>query len=348
MQRRDLLRAGGLAGLGSLAGCLGLLETRSLSAEPALVENRPAAVYLPTHVEGMQMAGMETEGDYRVGLMFSYPHRFWTVQRDGDGLDTSMVAVTDEDDVHLMVRVLDAETGQVLPDIGVSVEILRDGSLVSQETIYQMLSMRMGYHHGANFGLDGNGTYTVNVSIGGMNLRRLGAFAGRFDRSTTVSVPFEYRRSDRDAIPYRTLDGAGRPGATEAMTMAAMPNATVPTVEALPGRVLGEATSGDARFAASVVERGEGPYLAVWAATPYNRMLVPNMRLSVTGAGADGSLTPTLDPALGYHHGVAVDDPGPDSLTLSVDTPPFVARHEGYETAFLEMPPVELPAAASS
>jgi hypothetical protein len=31
-----------------------------------------------------------------------------------------------------------------------------------------------------------------------------------------------------------------------------------------------------------------------------------------------------------------------DTLELRVTTPPQVARHEGYETAFLEMPPTEL------
>jgi hypothetical protein len=34
-----------------------------------------------------------------------------------------------------------------------------------------------------------------------------------------------------------------------------------------------------------------------------------------------------------------VDDAG-RPVTVSVDSPPFVARHEGYETAFLDMDPM--------
>jgi hypothetical protein len=323
-------------GVASLAGCAGLFETRSVGAAPPLVENRPDAVYTPTHVEGMEMAGTGRRGDYRVAVMYSYPHRFWTVERDGDRLSTAQVEVAPADDVHLMASVWDPETGRVLPDTGLSVEVVRDGDLVTQETIYQMLSMRMGYHHGANFELDGDGTYTVNVSIGGTGIRRMGAFEGRFGESVTVPVEFEYSQATRDEIPFERLDDAGEPGAAEPRAMEMMPNATVPATERVPGRVLGEATSGDARFVASRLDVAGEPYLAVWAATPYNRLLIPNMRLSASGAG---ELAPTLHPDLGYHYGARVDDAG-RPVTVSVDSPPFVARHEGYETAFLDMDPM--------
>ncbi|EJN56997.1 hypothetical protein [Halogranum rubrum] len=41
----------GSTSLAGLAGCAGLFETRSELAPP-LVENRPDAVYYPTHYEG--------------------------------------------------------------------------------------------------------------------------------------------------------------------------------------------------------------------------------------------------------------------------------------------------------
>jgi arylsulfatase A-like enzyme len=53
----------------------------------------------------------------------------------------------------------------------------------------------------------------------------------------------------------------------------------------------------------------------------------------------------TLDPGLGYHYGAALGDTAVESgddLTLEVPTPPQVARHEGYETAFVDMAPVEV------
>jgi hypothetical protein len=56
----------------------------------------------------------------------------------------------------------------------------------------------------------------------------------------------------------------------------------------------------------------------------------------------DDTLTRTLDPDLGFHYGAPVALESGDEVTLSVSTPPQVARHEGYERAFLEMPDVTL------
>ena len=36
--------------------------------------------------------------------------------------------------------------------------------------------------------------------------------------------------------------------------------------------------------------------------------------------------------------GVVKSDSETDELTITVDSPPQTARHEGYETAFLDMP----------
>jgi len=55
-------------------------------------------------------------------------------------------------------------------------------------------------------------------------------------------------------------------------------------------------------------------------------------------------LTRTLDPELGYHYGAALPESlaSGDELTLTVDTPPQLARHEGYERAFLQMDPAAI------
>ncbi|MEF8840161.1 MAG: iron transporter [Haloarculaceae archaeon] len=356
MRRRHYLGGLGIAGVAGLAGCAGLVETRSVASAPPVLEDRPDAVYFPTHVEGMEMAGRgeSEDGEYAFALMYSYPHRFWNV----NGSDVSMTEIEDGDDVHLMATVWDPETRTVLPETGLSLEITRDGELVSEEVIYPMLSQPMGFHYGANFGLDGDGTYTVRVSVGGVSTRKTGAFVDRFVDPASADVPFEYARSARDELTFRnTPDRAGSPEAIEPMEMMA-PNAVAPTEPDLPGEVLATGTTGDAVLVVGRLDAppegveggGDGEYLYVSARTPYNRMVVPAM--SVTGTLSrsgetvfEGELVRTLDPGLGYHYGAAL--PGTtvesgDEFVLRVPTPPQVARHEGYETAFLEMPPVEV------
>jgi hypothetical protein len=355
MKRRDYLAGVGAVGAAGLAGCTGLIETRSVVTAPPVLEDRPDAVYFPTHVEGMSMAGMGKSegGEYAFGLMYSYPHRFWNV----NGRSVSRTDVEDGDDVHLMATVWDPETGTVLPEAGVSVEISRDGDLVSQEVIYPMLSQPMGFHYGANFGLDGDGEYTVTVSVGGVSTRRTGAFEGRFAEPASADLAFDYARSARDEIAYEnTPDRAGSAAAVDPMEMEMMPDSVAPAEGDLPGDVLGTTTTGDAVFVVgrlptppAGVDAGEdASYLYASARTPYNRMVIPAMAVEATlardGEGVfEGGLVRTLDPEIGYHYGAAV--PGVESgdeLALRVPTPPQVARHEGYETAFLEMPPAEV------
>lgn len=56
----------------------------------------------------------------------------------------------------------------------------------------------------------------------------------------------------------------------------------------------------------------------------------------------DGRLQPTIDHELKYHYGTAVKSiKSGDTLTITVDAPPQVARHEGYE-AFIKMPAMQL------
>jgi hypothetical protein len=341
MNRRTFLRAGAGLGALSLAGCAGLLESRSTGNAP-VPENRPDGIYVPGHVEGMEMVDTGQSGDSAAGLMYSYAHRFWTVT--GDTVERT--SIEDGDDVHLMASVWDPETRTVLPETGLSLEIRRDGSLVSEEVIYPMLSQPMGFHYGANFGLEGDGTYTVRLSIGGVSTRRTGAFRGRFGEPTTIDIPFEYSQSARDEISYEVLDRGGERGSVDPREMGMMPDAFAPAVEDLPGQVLGSGRSDDAVLVATVLKDppagvdGEGTYLAVSARTRYNRMVIPAMGLAGTltrdgGPIFDGRLTRTLDPDLGYHYGAVVGSvESGDELTLSVTTQPQTARHEGYETAF--------------
>jgi hypothetical protein len=341
MRRRAFLGAAGASLSTSLAGCTAagdLLETTN-SRAPPLVENRPDAVYYPTHVEGMKVAGTGTADDLRVALFYSYPHRFWTVKKEDGEYVTRITEVDRDDAVHLMALPWDPETNAVVPDTGLSLEIARDGELVSQEVIYPMLSQRMGAHYGANFPLDGDGTYTVTVSVGGVSLARFGAYEGKFGDAASTDVAFEFSESTLNEIPYRLLEEkAGRRGAVAPMTMDGVPVGRAP--KSLPGESLGTGTAGDVVFRGTVAAAdrfGDDPYLAVSPRTPHNRLVVSGMSVSARVDGAKRSLKPGLDPELGFHYGASVEGLSNDAdVRVAVDVPPQVARHEGYETAFLD------------
>jgi hypothetical protein len=156
-------------------------------------------------------------------------------------------------------------------------------------------------------------------------------------------------------VTVRELDAYGQRGAVKPMDMG-MPQALAPTEAELPGRVVGTATSDDAQLLTTILEAppdgvdGDGPYLVVSARTPYNRIVLPAMGLEATlSRGGEtvfqGDLTRTLDPDLDYHYGAALGDAtveSGDELTLTPTFPPQVARHEGYERAFIEMGPATL------
>ncbi|MFB6129039.1 MAG: hypothetical protein ABEJ47_04670 [Halorhabdus sp.] len=361
MFRREFLATGTAAGAVALAGC-GSLESRAIDVPP-VPDDRPDAIYVPGHVEGMAMVGTATVGGYAVGVFYSYPHRFWTVT----GSDRTRTSIEDDDSVHLMATVWDPETGIVLPEVGVSAAIRRDGSFVTQETIYAMLSGPMGVHHGANVAGLEEGDYEVAVTVGATTSRRTGAFAGRFDEPATATVAFTFDRSAMREIRFERLEEGGTRGALEPVSMDGVPTGVAPAAEELPGETT-SATAGDVRYVATVLDppagvSGAGPYLAVSPRTRYNGYVLPRMGLSVTqdrgGTTAERSLTRTIDPALGYHYGTTlpreVDQRETSerasggaasreggTVSITVETPPQVARHEGYETAFFDVPTATL------
>jgi hypothetical protein len=334
MDRRAYLGTVGAAGLAGLAGCVaGAFETTNDRA-PAVLADRPDAVYLPTHREGMVVVGRDAAADLTVAVTYSYPHRFWTVERGEDGWTTARTEVTRDDAVHLMAVPFHEPTGTVVPNVGLSAEVTRDGSLVGQEVVYPMLSQRMGVHYGANVPLPGDGSYEVTVSVGGTTDERFGAFAGLFGDPATATVAFDYSEAERNEIGFERFDDrAGEAAAVPTTSMSTLPTSRVP--DPLPGDRVAEGSLGDARFVATRLDadRFGGPYLAVSARTPYNRLPVPGFGLSATVGGERVRLRPGLDPRVGFHYGAPVEATG--DLSLAVDVPAQVARHEGYETAFL-------------
>jgi hypothetical protein len=353
MNRRTFLRASAAAtGVTTLSGCLsGLFDTRPALAPP-LVENRPDAVYYPTHIEGMDMVEMTNAKWYTCALTYSYSHRFWIVT----GQNRKKVTIQPEDSVHLMPSIWDRETKLVPPNANLSVDITQNGESVVKKSLWPMLSQNMGYHFGDNVALPGDGTYTVTVRIGPMQTRRTGRLQNQFGEPASVTFTFDYSKQQRNEIMYKDIPTSkqGQKGAVDPTHMKKIPLAQVPPKAEFPGRIIGEASSGDGVFVVTVLDEppagidATGPYLAVSARTPYNRYPLPFMSLKATlthgqSTVFDGWLTPTLDHALHYHYGATVKRIRPgDTLRLTVGTPPQVARHEGYETAFFKMPPMKL------
>ncbi|WP_227356858.1 DUF7350 domain-containing protein [Haladaptatus salinisoli] len=345
MNRRRFLQTAGVTGAAALAGCSGMFQTRTLPNEPPMVKNRPDAVYYPTHVEGMEMAGMAKQGRYRLALFYSFPHRFW-LMGGGTAKQQEKVTVQESDDLHLMASVWDAKTKTVLPAGDVRIELSK-GDWSATRTMWPMLSQNMGFHFGDNMSLDGDGTYAAEIRVAGLSVRRTGALAGQFGSGATLSTKFEFTQDKLDELSFKRLDDKkGKKGAVPAMEME-MPMSRVPPKKDLPGRFVGEKSSGDAKFLVAAVSDtplANDTYLLVSPRTPYRRYPIPMMSLSAKlrrgGKSVfDGALQPTLDPDIGYHYGANVKGvESGDELTVLVDSPPQVSRHEGYETAFLSMP----------
>ncbi|MFB6195573.1 MAG: iron transporter [Haloplanus sp.] len=349
MDRRRFLRTGAGLASGLLAGCLGF-ETQSAWRDPPLVEDRPDAVYYPAIVEGMGVYGTATADGVAFALMHSFPHRFWTLT----GTNRTKVVVRPDDSLHLMASVWDRESGTVLP-VDIAAEIRTAEGRVTSTNLWPMLSPTMGFHYGDNVALPGDGEYEVTLRIGPLQAARTEPFEGRFTGARSVTMAFSFRASETYDLPVRRLgEKAGTRGTVDLMEMGPVPAPVVPPKAELPGRLVGEASSGDATFLVTVVEGdsrfgdADGPSLLVSPRTPYNRVMLPRMTLSGTVSRGErtvfrGPLRASLDPEIGCFYGSAVPElRSGDRVRIGIETPPQIARHDGYETAFIDMPPVEM------
>ncbi|MDS0223427.1 iron transporter [Haloarcula sp. S1AR25-5A] len=352
MNRRTFLKQGtALSGGLVLSGCLGRLgfETQSAWRDPPLVEDRPDAVYYPAIIEGMGMYGTTTAGDLGFALMHSFPHRFWNLT----GSRKTKVIVQSDDSVHLMASVWDTETETILP-VDVSVEISNSDGRVSSTNLWPMISPNMGFHYGDNIALPGEGKYDVTLQVGPLQTARTSPFDGRFTEGQAATMQFTFDTAETYNLEIRRLgEKAGIRGTVDLMEMEMIPEPVVPTKSELPGRLLHEGKSGDATILVALVDGdhrfsdSDGPFLIVSPRTPYNRVMLPRMALSATlnrggDAIAQGTLQASLDPDLGSFYGMGLDElETDDTVRITVETPPQLARHDGYETAFLDMEPIE-------
>jgi len=379
MRRRELL--GGLAGVATVAqtGCLGRLDRETTWRD--LVVNRPDAVYVPAKYDGMVTYGVTETDEYRVSLSGTVPHPFFTVT----GTETNQANVYTTDSAHLMVDVRDRGTGRAIPT-NVSLALSRGGETAEERVLWPMLSQRMGFHYGDTLSLPDEGRYRARIGVDPVAAGRVGAFADRFTERAEIDLEIEFSEGEIDDLECVLIDvdRRGRRGALPPMdhddgsddgdhsghdgghdghgdwnghddhdhgTEHVSPPEGLLSVSSLPGEVIGVAESGDARFAATVVEEspmtGSAPYLAVSPRTPHNGYPLPTMALSARvrddgDVRFAGVLPKAVAPEMGIHYGAEV--PGIDrgsEVRITVDAPPQLARHEGYETAFLGMEPVE-------
>ncbi|MDZ7850820.1 MAG: iron transporter [Halodesulfurarchaeum sp.] len=352
MRRRSFLRSSAaITGTTLLSGCLGRLgfETQSVWRDPPLVTDRPAAVYYPEIVEGMGMYGTTTDGDVGFAVMHSYPHRFWNVT----GSRRSKVVVRPDDSIHLMATVWDLQTETILP-VDVSTEISStDGDSISTN-LWPMISPTMGFHYGDNIPLPGEKRYEITFHVGPLQAHLTEPFRGRFTEPRSASMEFSFDTSETYNLEIRRLNElAGTRGTVDLEEMNGVPSPVAPKPEALPGRVLDESQSGDATILTGLLvgqnrfRTNDGPFLYVSPRTPYNSVILPRMGLSATikrdeTTRFEKPLQASLDPELGPFYGVSLQEiRRGETVRISVDTPPQLARHDGYETAFIEMDSIE-------
>jgi len=292
----------------------------------------------------MAMIGMQEVGGRMVALMYSFAHRFWTVTGEVTEISSSRAATsTPWPASGTPTR---GRCCRSTPGWGSE---LTKGDWSAERAPWTMLSQNMGFHYGDNMALDGEGTYTVTVETGAVGTERVGDFADSFGESATAEFAWEYTEAARDEIAFRTLDDAGDLGRLDPMEMD-MPLSVAPSAEESPGQVFGSAEAGDVEFVAAVASAEDGDALVVSPRTRYNGYVLPAMSLSATldrdGSTAfDDILTAAVGPDLGYHYRASVDavESG-DELRITTDSGPQVSRHEGYETAFTDVPDVSITA----
>ncbi|QRV15564.1 iron transporter [Haloterrigena salifodinae] len=352
MRRRTALSTGGALLAGLSAGCL---ETfRREDAWRELVVDPPEGVYVPPHADGMVTYGTATAGGREIALLATRPHSFWIVA----DAERNRADIRSRHDVHLMVTVRDTETGTFVPaSVRTAIRTRNDGTDASDDTatvdersLWPMLSQRMGPHYGDNVPLEGDGQYTATIRIGATTTDTIGGVADGLGAETSAEIDFAFETDAIDDIERRLIDkdeGRGEADALEPMDHAVgAENSDKRDRES--AAILGRATSGDIEYAATLLDadraRTDRPALAVTARTAHNAYPLPFASLSaaVSRGGdrvASAHLEETIDAMLGHCYRTAVDPSlldGGDGLAIDLETPPQVARHEGYETAFLE------------
>ncbi|ELY94934.1 hypothetical protein C482_17713 [Natrialba chahannaoensis JCM 10990] len=366
MRRRDALAAGGsLVGTLSTmltAGCLDFETLRREDAWRELIVDPPGGIYVPPKIDGILEYDSETESGLEISLSAMRPHSFWT----GAGTERARADLRSHHTLHLMASVRDAESEVAVPTtVTTRIEHADSGDstdspdatdtantaadTVDQRTPWPMRSQRMGFHYGDNISLPGEGTYKATIRLDPPTIHLADEFADRIDQPVTITIQFEYNPAAIDVLERTLLDegeGRGERRALEFMGHASEP--VSPTSSAVAHSAtgddivvtLGRADVSDGAQVSS--EATEDTQLAIGVRTRYNRYPVPFAGLSVESVRDGGrqyitEAQETIDPDRGHHYRAGFEEgilESADELAVSLDVPPQVALHEGYETAF--------------
>lgn len=347
--RRAFLRTGAAlaAGVG-VAGCSAGRDAAVITPTAGTAGSR--GVYVPPHVHERAVGGTTTSGAYAFGVAFSVPDYYWAV----DGTTARQVLPAPGDNIQLMATVWARDTAIVLPHVALRATVEMGGEAVAEPSLVPLLNQRWGLHAVANLEIDRYGDLLVHLDASPASIRLTGGFQEELDEPARTAVPMTFSRTAEQGLETVYARNSGDPGAFRATPAGGIPVGRQPDPSDLPGTVAGRGTSDDASIAVAAVPPDASPlvdgrpYLAVSASTPYNRFSLPTMRVRGRLIRDDesvmaGEFTRTIDPMRGYHYGAAVDRLADgDVLRLSFPTPPQIARYEGYERAFLEMPDIEL------
>lgn len=356
MNRRAFLAATGAACSAALAGCASLTgdaDDASDPVEPLDSSELPDGAYVPRHTDPMEMLGMQMDDGVHVMLSYTSPHHFYTVTGDR----TNQAEVGDADAVHLMVSAWDGDTGLVPSDVEPTVTAYRDGEDLGEVTPWSMLSQPMGFHFGDNVAYDEGGEYTFEVSFSATSATAPSDLAERFASRTVEFVSEFDPASTEDLETSWNEDSYGDAGALEPMSMemgeTTMQTPQLPPIEELPGDPPEAQHTDDVALTVATADPADlgadhdaERHLVVPTRTRYNRYPVPNASLAATvtrdgEAVADVDLSEGVHGDYGHYYGAGVPAlQSGDEVEVRVETPSQVARHSGYERAFLDHEPV--------
>lgn len=304
-------------------------------------------VVVPEHFHELAFLETVSADGLAVSVFYSQPDLYWRVRTDGS---TELVEPSSDASLQVIAWVWEPESEVVLQDASVTAFISKDGDVVTETPLVALLNQRTGLHWAGNVSLATYGEYDLALQVETGRTRYTASLADGVPASTTVDLALPFERGSLDEIRTVYLDQEGNRGAVKPMSTDEVPLSVQPDPNDGLGTVLGSARSADADERVMRVPAAENPlgddtpYLAVLLGTPFNEYALPGAELTgtLTRDGEttfDGSLQATIDERLGYHYGATISSiESGDELTVRVETPPTVARFDGYEKAFLECP----------
>lgn len=351
-------------------------EEESAWRDPPMVDDRPDAVYLPASTEEMARYGSVDDGEYAVDLSYTFPHRFWTVSgsdtnRVTVGTDDTMhlMCTVWDPQTHTVLpvdmQVEIARDGDVVESYvpwpmlsqrmgfhyGDNVVLPEEGSYTARIQVGPVLARRIGEFDGR---FESAATLEIDFDYERADIHELDfELTDHERRGERGALPLMDhggggdRHEDGDGSSHEDDDGTHGENGSNGTGAGHPPTSKGVAVDDIPGRLVGTERSADAEISVVVTDldrlAGDATeYLGVTIRTPHHGIVLPLTSVSavVERDGEvvfEGNLRETMDHEFGHHYGAGhegVEDG--DRLTVSIDAPPQISRHDGYETAFFD------------